>query len=524
MPAVIVVLTIVFLIIVFSTFSKNNNGVEFFVTTEPENAIVYVRARGNLSLVEKDEMVKNVESLIQGIDGVQSAFAFAGDGGLNNNTGGATVPLDTVGQIQIETTPWEDRRGSPSGFDILREIEFRITDIPGVQVEILALTQGPASGKPLTLRVKGSDFDKLKASAGIIRDHYETINGPVKIEDTRPLPGIDWQINVDVEKAGRYKADVAQVGAMVQLITRGLKLGDMTVDTSDEDIDIRVRLPKKDRLLSTLETLRVRTNSGLVPISNFITLTPVDKLGQIDRADGKRYFDIKADVAEGVNAAEKIAEITKWLEAEQRLPNGIEWEWKGDQEEQSESSAFLGKAFLGALGLMFVILLAQFNSFYNSALVLIAVILSTAGVLIGMLVMNQAFSVIMTGTGIVALAGIVVNNNIVLIDTYQEYTRTMPSLEAISKTAQARIRPVLLTTITTMAGLTPMMLGISIDFVNGGYSIDQPTALWWKQLATAVVFGLGVATILTLVLTPSLLALRVWISRGAYAGLIRVFR
>tara|TARA_B110000114_G_scaffold119880_1_gene125607 strand:- start:3023 stop:6358 length:3336 start_codon:yes stop_codon:yes gene_type:complete len=524
MPAVIVVLTVVFLVTVFSTFSKNNNGVEFFVTTEPENAIVYVRARGNLSLVEKDAMVKDVESLIQGIDGVQSAFAFAGNGGLDNNTGGATVPLDTVGQIQIETTPWEERRGSPSGFDILREIEFRITDIPGVQVEILELAQGPASGKPLTLRVKGSDFNKLKVSAGIIRDYYETINGPVKIEDTRPLPGIDWQINVDVEKAGRYNADVAQVGAMVQLVTRGLKLGDMTVDTSDEDIDIRVRLPKKDRLLSTLETLRVRTNSGLVPISNFITLTPVEKLGQIDRADGKRYFDVKADVAEGVNAAEKIEEITKWLEAEQRLPNGIEWEWKGDQEDQAESSAFLGKAFLGALGLMFVILLAQFNSFYNSALVLIAVILSTVGVLIGMLVMNQAFSVIMTGTGIVALAGIVVNNNIVLIDTYQEYTRTLPALEAISKTAQARIRPVLLTTITTMAGLTPMMLGISIDFVNGGYSIDQPTALWWKQLATAVVFGLGIATVLTLVLTPSMLALRVWISRGAYAGLIKVFR
>lgn len=113
-----------------------------------------MRARGNLSLVEKDAMVKDVESLIQGIDGVQSAFAFAGNGGLDNNTGGATVPLDTVGQIQIETTPWEERRGSPSGFDILREIEFRITDIPGVQVEILELAQGPASGKPLTLRVK----------------------------------------------------------------------------------------------------------------------------------------------------------------------------------------------------------------------------------------------------------------------------------------------------------------------------------------------------------------------------------
>jgi multidrug efflux pump len=131
-------------------------------------------------------------------------------------------------------------------------------------------------------------------------------------------------------------------------------------------------------------------------------------------------------------------------------------------------------------------------------------------VLIGMLVMDQTFSIIMTGTGIVALAGIVVNNNIVLIDTYQEYARYMPRLEAITRTAEARIRPVLLTTITTMAGLTPMMYGISLDFANGGYTVDSPTALWWKQLATAVVFGLGIATVLTLVFTPALLALRVW--------------
>ena len=176
---------------------------------------------------------------------------------------------------------------------------------------------------------------------------------------------------------------------------------------------------------------------------------------------------------------------------------------------------------MGALGLMFIILLAQFNSFYNAVLVLMAVVLSTTGVLIGMLVMQQPFSIIMTGTGIVALAGIVVNNNIVLIDTYQEYSRYMPRIEAIIRTAEARIRPVLLTTITTMAGLAPMMFGLSLDFIGGGYSIDAPTALWWKQLATAVVFGLGIATVLTLVFTPSMLALRVWVT--AYArGLARL--
>jgi multidrug efflux pump len=214
-----------------------------------------------------------------------------------------------------------------------------------------------------------------------------------------------------------------------------------------------------------------------------------------------------------VTPNERIAVLSEWLN-EGPFAASVGWQWTGEQEEQAESGEFLSKAFLGALGLMFIILLAQFNSFYNSVLVLLAVVLSTTGVLIGMMVMGQPFSIIMTGTGIVALAGIVVNNNIVLIDTYQEYSRYMPRIEAIVRTSEARIRPVLLTTITTMAGLSPMMFGLSLDFIGGGYSINSPTSLWWKQLATAVVFGLGIATVLTLILTPAFLALRVWV--GTY--------
>ena len=345
------------------------------------------------------------------------------------------------------------------------------------------------------------------------------------VEDTLPLPGIDWQIDVDVEQAGRYGADVATVGAMVQLVTRGILLDTMRVDSSDEEIDIRIRLPDEDRVLSTLDTLKLRTDKGLVPLSNFISRKPVPKLAQINRVDQKRYFDVKAGVIDGLmstvtdengnqtevplTANERIAELTKWLESDV-VPTGLDYEWTGDAEDQEESGAFLQQAFLGALGLMFIILLAQFNSVYNAVLVLLAVVLSTTGVLIGMLVMEQPFSIIMTGTGIVALAGIVVNNNIVLIDTYQDFSRYMPRIEAITRTAEARIRPVLLTTITTMAGLAPMMFGLSLNFVDGGYSFNSPTALWWTQLATAVVFGLGVATVLTLVFTPSMLALRIW--------------
>jgi multidrug efflux pump len=359
-----------------------------------------------------------------------------------------------------------------------------------------------------------------------MRTLFDETQALTQIEDTRPLPGIDWQIDVDVQKAGRYGADVATVGAMVQLVTRGILLDTMRVDSSDEEVEIRVRMPEEYRLLSTLDTLKVRTSDGLVPLSNFITRKPVEKLAEINRIDKKRYFDIKAGVASDakrtvidengaesdviINANERIEYLTEQINA-MSLPAGISWEWTGDQDEQNESQAFLMSAFSAALALMFIILLAQFNSFYNSFVVLIAVVLSTVGVLIGMLVMQQPFSVIMTGTGIVALAGIVVNNNIVLIDTYQEFSQTMPRIEAIIRTAEQRIRPVLLTTITTMAGLAPMMFGISLDFISGGYSIDSPTALWWKQLATAVVFGLGVATVLTLVLTPSLLAVRVWV-------------
>jgi multidrug efflux pump len=525
MPLVGIAAVIAFMMAVFTYYGANNRGVEFFVETDTEAAIVYVRARGNLSLAEKDTVLRQVEEIVIATPGVDSAFSFAGSGGLNQNTAGAQAPLDSIGQIQFELTPWEDRlEPGMNGNAVVDRLEARLRELPGIEIEILNQSRGPASGKPLHLRLAADSFDDLERAVATVVAKLEATEGITGIEDTRPLPGIDWEISVDVEKAGRFGADVATVGGMVQLVTRGILLDTMRVDTSDEEIEIRVRLPEADRVLSTLDTLKVRTRDGLIPLSNFVTREPVAKLGRIDRVDQKRVYDVKADVLAGltnergqpINANERIALITDWLQTDAPLPEGVAWEWTGDQADQEESGAFLIQAFAGALGLMFIILLAQFNSFYNAFLVLIAVVLSTTGVLIGMLVMDQTFSIIMTGTGIVALAGIVVNNNIVLIDTYQELARYMPRIEAIVRTVEQRIRPVLLTTITTMAGLAPMMLGLSLDFVNGGYSIDSPTAMWWKQLATAVVFGLGIATVLTLAFTPSLLALRVWLGVGAY--------
>ncbi len=515
MPFVALGAVAIFVASVFAYYGAHSRGVEFFVETEPERAIAYVRARGNLSLHEKDALVRQVEEEIMGTPGVASVFAFAGAGGLNQQSG-ESGPRDSIGQVQIELEPWGER---PRGKKILADINTRISTIPGVISEISEAAQGPAQGKPLHLRLSGTDWEELKAATAKVRAHFDAQPGLVDPEDTLPLPGIDWQIDVDVARAGRYGADVATVGVMVPLVTRGLTLDTMRVDTSDEEIDIRVRLPEEDRVLSTLDSLRVRTPQGLIPLSSFTERTPVPSLAQIDRFQAERYFDVKADIVEGGNANAEIASLTEWLQTEADLPGSVSWQWTGDQEDQAESQAFLMSAFVGALGLMFVILLAQFNSFYNATLVLTAVVLSVTGVLIGMLVMDQTFSIIMTGTGIVALAGIVVNNNIILIDTYQDYSRYMTPVEAIVRTAESRLRPVLLTTITTMAGLAPMMFGISVDFFNGGYTMNSPSAMWWKQLATAVVFGLGLATVLTLVVTPSLLAVRLWARKGAYASM-----
>lgn len=571
MPLVSIALVVGFVVATFMTFSQNNHGVEFFTDSEPEQAIVYVRARGNLSLEERDAMVRDAEEVALSTKGIESVFAFAGAGGLNQNTGGASGPRDTIGQLQIELVAWADRPAIEKssslfgiipfttteidpeydGDHVMEVLEERLNQIPGAHIEVLNLNRGPASAKPVHLRLKGDDWNNLRAATRSAVEMFNATPGLTAIEDTLPLPGIDWQLEVDVEEAGRYGTDVMTVGGMVQLVTNGILLDTMRVDSSDEEIEIRVRLPREDRVLSTLDDLKLRTATGLVPLSNFVTRKPVPSLAQIDRANQSRYYDVKAGVegdliklvspedsgiapryvtkeeadravAENPNLtrvvvtpAERIATLTEQIKAA-GLPAGISFEWTGDQEDEAESQAFLGQAFIGALGLMFIILLAQFNSLYNSVLVLLAVVLSTTGVLIGMMVMAQPFSIIMTGTGIVALAGIVVNNNIVLIDTYQDYARYMPKIEAITRTAEARIRPVLLTTITTMAGLAPMMFGLSLDFFGGGYSIDSPTALWWKQLATAVVFGLGIATVLTLVFTPSMLALRIWLGAGAY--------
>lgn len=491
-------------------FTLFNNGVEFFVDTEPERAIVLISARGNLSADDTIALARDVEEIALNTDGMKTVFTRTAPGLSQGQGGGDDVPNDLVGRMLIEFKPYEERR---KGAVILEEIRQKAGEIAGIRVEVRKQEDGPPTGKDIQIELTSTNYQKLLETTGLIRAHLDNeVDGLINIEDGRPLPGIEWVMTVDREMAGRFGADVTSVGSVIQLVTNGILIGEYRPDDARDEVDIRARFPDSYRVLDQLDQLRVQTSQGLVPISNFVNREAQPQVSTIERINGYRRIMIKANTAidpetgEKLNVDAKVNEIVSWLET-QNIDPAVNVKFRGASEEQEESASFLGGALIGALFLMFIILLTQFNSFYHSILTLSTVILSTLGALIGMVVTGQPFSVIMTGTGIVALAGIVVNNSIVLIDTYQRLREdAMDVVEAVLRTAGQRLRPIMLTTITTMFGLLPMALQINLDFVNREIVIGGPVSVWWVQLSTAIIFGLGFSTLLTLVLVPVLLA------------------
>lgn len=499
---------------IFMVFKDNAAGVEFFVDEEPDQAIVLVSGRGNFSSAEARDLVAGVEAEVLRVEGIENvvmtAYTSGGSGGGQILGGVEDKPADVIGELTVELADYCCRR---KAVDIFAEIRQRTAPLAGIKVEVRKIEGGPPTGKDLQLEVKSTDYDTMIDAVSRVRAKVESMEGLRDVEDDRPLPGIEWQITIDREQAGRYQAGIGSVGSMVQLVTNGVLIGKYRPDDSDDEIDIRVRLPEEERTLDRLDMLRLRTPTGLVPIANFVDRQPQPKVSSITRKDGLYAMRVKANVIaeEGVSPNDKVAELEAWLQTE-TWPDNVFMKFRGGDEEQQESGQFLGKAALGALFLMFIILVTQFNSFYQSFLTLSTVVMSVFGVLIGLILTGQKFSIIMTGTGVVALAGIVVNNAIVLIDTYNRFREDgIEPVEAVLKTSAQRIRPILLTTITTIAGLVPMATQVNFDFFNRVVAVGGITSMWWVQLSTAVIAGLGFSTLLTLVVIPTMLAMpHVW--------------
>ena len=510
-----VTLAFVTLIGVWMAYGTYGRGVEFFPEVEPEQALVYVHDRGNRSTEEKDKLVREVEAEVLKVAGIDTVYARTGKAEGN---GGAEVSEDTIGTIFLELSDWSERR--PVN-DILQEIRDRTEHLYGIYVEARVPDAGPPTGKDVQIELRSRVAERLTPMVELIREKFDNTAGLIDIEDSRPLPGIEFQIEVDRAQASRFGADILTVGNSVQMVINGIKIGSYRPDDADEEIDIRARFPYEERALSGFSRLRVQTPSGNVPVSNFITEKQQQKTGTLKRVDGQRVITVQANVADGILVDDMVTEMKAWMaemQATGKLDPAVEFTFRGADEEQKESQEFLMKAFGVALFVMAIILITQFNSFFHAILILTAVIMSTVGVTLGLLITDQVFGIVMTGIGIIALAGIVVNNNIVLIDTYARLKRDgMEPLEAVVRTGAQRLRPVMLTTITTICGLMPMVFQANIDFFARTVDVGAPSTQWWVQLATAVAFGLGFATILTLVVTPSLLAVGARVS-GMISG------
>ena len=497
-PGTTLALAAFLLFAVQAAYGKFGHGVEFFPKVEPDFGQVILHARGNLSLDEKDRLVGEVEKRVLAFKGLSTVYSRIGE----QPRGMGELTEDTIGVIQFEFDDWRRR---PSAHEIMDQMRENTADIPGVLIEVTAPRGGPATGKPVQVQLSALDPAMLPDAARKVAAILAKRSDILDLDDGLPLPGIDWRIEVNKSEAAKFGAGINAVGSAVQLVTNGLKATEYRPVDSDKAVDILVRFPPDRRSLDQIDDLRIQTQTGHVPIGNFVTREPAPRVGYINRVNAARVMTVSANVTEGVQTAKVQQEIARELSATD-LGNGVLFKLKGEDEEREKAGAFLMKAFGTAIFMIFAILLAQFNRLTSVGLVLSAVLMSTFGVLLGLMIMGQSFGVVMAGIGVIANAGVIVNNNIVLIDTYDRLRREgMAARDAILETCRERARPVVLTAVTAILGVLPIAFGMNVEFLSREITVGAPATQWWINLSTAIVFGLGFATVLTLIVTPAAL-------------------
>ena len=482
----------------YGTFGK---GTIYFAEVDPFAAEINIRARGNFSAVESKEIMERVETRISSVNGIENLYLTTGSQWFNS--GG-----DTMARGFLEVKDTGD--GQFTGNQVIQDVQSAVASIPGIIVEIKPEEGGPSFSSPIELGIFGNSEQRVASVTEKIEQYMqEEVVGLKNIRSTLPHPLIEWKVEVDKQKAAQLGVSMIDIGALVQMLTNGFKVGEYRPDDSKDEIEIRARFDSELRSLSGIKDLKVNSINGLIPISTFIELIPSQNRQSVVRRNGKFFHEIGLATESEYLPSEKVKEVGAWLEIQDFGP-GISTKFRGQQEETEEVTAFLGGAALTALALMLILLVTQFNNFYQSILVLSAVFMSVVGVLTGLLIMGKPFSTTMNGIAIVALSGIVVNNNIVLIDTFNRLTREFPDLikeDVIMKTCKQRLRPILLTTTTTIFGLLPLAVGVSIDVLSREIVIGSRVVEWWTLLASSIVFGLSFSTILTLIFTPAALIL-----------------
>ena len=489
------------LLLIVLSYSYFGKGTIYFALVDPVQANVTIKARGNYSAIETKEIIEQVESEFLKIEGVGSVYLRAGTEWWN-------AGADKIGGGYVEVALPNER--SISGLEVMGLLAKSTNDLPGIFVEIEPDLGGPSFDVPIELSVYGNTEAQVNDAINIIELHMRNnIDGLKNISSSKSYPSVEWSVEVDKQKAAQLGVSVGDVGALVQMLTNGFKVGEYRPDDSKDEVEIRARFPEADRTITGIKNLNVTTIKGLVPVSSFIKVIPKENRQTVNRKNGKYFQEIGSGTIDDSKVAEKVKELDDWLKTV-NLGKNISYGFSGMAEETADVNEFMISAGITALFIMLIMLLTQFNSFYQSFIILSSVTISFVGVLLGLLITGKPFSTTMTGLSIVTLAGIVVNNNIVLIDTFNKLKEESPHLEKslhIVNACKQRLRPILLTSLTTIFGLMPLAMGISLDIISRDILFGSRIVDWWSNLAVSIVFGLGFSTFITLILTPAILAL-----------------
>jgi multidrug efflux pump len=485
-------------------YGRFGKGVELFPEVAPRNAVIEVKFPQGTSIERTDAVLLEIEKLLPKYDDIEFFLTTVGAGGGGGFLGaGAGTHL---GNIHVEFLDYEDREGDSMA--LVETLRNEIGDVPGAEIKVEREEEGPPTGAPISIELAGDDFDTLSEVSGRIMRRIKTVPGLVDLQDDYEEALPELRFAVDRERAAAAGIDTATIGLFLRTAIYGIEASKLRID--EEEFDITLRFPKEDRASTALlDEVYVSTPAGAaVPLSSLGTVEYAGGRGTISRKDQKRVITISGN-NQGRGVDKILVDIQKRL-AKVEMPAGYAITYAGDNQEMQESGAFLTRAFTIALGLILVILVIQFNSALLPIIIVFSVVLSLIGVMWGLLICGMRFGVIMTGVGVISLAGIVVNNAIVLLDCVrQRREEGVGATEAVVAAGRTRLRPVLLTAITTILGLIPMAVGYSLEFHEWPPRIiaGAESSQWWAPMAVAVIFGLGVATMLTLVLVPLMYSL-----------------
>lgn len=495
---------IMFLFASFEFYQRFGHGVELFPDVDPRNATITVQYPQGTAIEQTDAAIRRVEALLPEYEDIKFYLTTVGQAGdMGMSFGGKATH---IGQLFLEFLPYNERRRS--SMKLIDDIRSHLPVIPGAEITIEKQEEGPPTGPPVAIEVYGDNFDTLAALAARIMRTIESVPGLVDLQSDFEAAMPELQFHVDRHRAAMLGLDTRSIGFFMRTAVHGAEASKFRPEEDEFDITVRLPLDQRDTM-ELLDRIYIPTPSGTsVPLSSLGDVRYEGGRGAITRKNQRRMITITGN-NQNRGVDEIIPEIMSIVDA-MDFPRGYSVDYAGDTEEMRKSGLFLAQAFMIAIGLIMIILVVQFNSVFMPLIIGCSVLLSLIGVTWGLLLTGTRFGVIMTGMGVVSLAGIVVNNSIVLIDCIrQRQTEGLTTEEAVILAGKMRLRPVMLTAITTILGLLPMAIGFSLEIHEWPPRIvaGAESSEWWAPMAVAVIFGLAMATFLTLVLVPVMFSL-----------------